>query len=66
MYISANEDFNQIENLKCHMFDLQLIPLDRITIVILNLYQVHFRKTKLKPVNVEINVKHIYNEQKPL
>ena len=26
-----NEDFNQIENWKCHMFDFWLIPLDRIT-----------------------------------
>ncbi len=28
---SPNEDFNQIENWKCHMFDFWLIPLDRIT-----------------------------------
>ncbi len=28
---SPSEDFNQIENWKCHMFDFQLLPLDRIT-----------------------------------
>ncbi len=35
MYLSqwANEDFNQIEIWKCHMFDFWLIPLDRITYV---------------------------------
>ncbi len=28
---SPNEDFNQVENWKCHMFDFWLIPPDRIT-----------------------------------
>ncbi len=28
---SPNENFNQIENWKCHMFDFRLVPLDRIT-----------------------------------
>ena len=28
---SSTEDFNQIENWKCHMLDFQLIPLDCIT-----------------------------------
>ncbi len=27
--IPPNEDFNQIENWKCHMFNFRLIPLDR-------------------------------------
>ncbi len=28
---SPNEDFNQIENWKCHLFDFRLIPLGHIT-----------------------------------
>ena len=28
---SPNEDINQIENWKCHIFNFRLIPLDRIT-----------------------------------
>ncbi len=28
---SPNEDFNQVENWKCHMFDFRLVLLDRIT-----------------------------------
>ncbi len=30
---SPNEDFNQIENWKCQMFDFRLIPLDRLTYI---------------------------------
>ncbi len=30
---SPDEDFNQIENWKCDMFDFHLIPLDRITYI---------------------------------
>ena len=30
-HTSPNEDFNQIENRKWHMFDFRLIPLDRFT-----------------------------------
>ena len=29
---SPDEDFSQIENWKCHMFNFWLIPLDRITL----------------------------------
>ncbi len=35
-FTSPNEDFNQIENWKCHMLDFRLIPLDRITYHISN------------------------------
>ncbi len=30
---SPNEDFNQVENWKCYMFDFRLIPLDHITYI---------------------------------
>ncbi len=32
---SHNEDFNQIENWKCHVCDFRLIPLDHITFIYL-------------------------------
>ncbi len=34
-----NEDFNQIENWKCDMFDFRLIPLDHITYDMKHLHQ---------------------------
>ncbi len=48
---SPNEDFNQIENWKCRMFDFRLIPLDRIT----NIFDV----SKLKKKKLQLDERYL-------
>ncbi len=60
---SLNQDFNQIENWKCHMFDFRPIPLDRITYFKTFSASTNPKKGKKSPslsMAVLVGVRHIY------
>ncbi len=48
---SPNENFNQVENWKCHMFDFRLIPLDRIIYTTVSVWS---RVTRITNLSIEM------------